>query len=77
MTNYSMANRTYRYFKGKPLYPFGFGLSYTKFSYIFVKVYPEVVKRGDKVTVVVLLRNVGLLAGEEVNYTYFHFLFLS
>lgn len=33
MTNYSMVNRTYRYMKAKPLYKFGYGLSYTKFNY--------------------------------------------
>ena len=66
MTNYSMSGRTYRYFKGKPLYPFGYGLSYTQFNYVFIKVYPESVQRGDNVTVVVLLQNVGPLAGDEV-----------
>lgn len=39
--DYSMKNRTYRYFEGKPLYPFGFGLSYTRFEYLDIRFEPD------------------------------------
>jgi beta-glucosidase len=56
--DYSMKNRTYRYFTGEPLFPFGFGLSYTTFSYSNPK------QAGDRVTVEV--ENTEPIAGEEV-----------
>jgi beta-glucosidase len=63
--DYSMKNRTYRYFSGEPLYPFGYGLSYTRFAYSNLKV-PSTVKPGDPVTVKVKVENVGERAGDEV-----------
>jgi beta-glucosidase len=69
--DYSMSNRTYRYFHGDPLYPFGYGLSYTKFSYAN----PHVDQAhggqanentGAPVTVTVDVTNKGAMAGEEV-----------
>ena len=44
--DYGMANRTYRYFEGKPLYPFGFGLSYTKFDYSQLSIIGSVFQGG-------------------------------
>jgi beta-glucosidase len=64
-TDYSMKNRTYRYFSGKPLYGFGFGLSYTKFAYSGLKL-PASVKAGDPASVEVDVKNAGALAGDEV-----------
>ena len=64
--DYSMRGRTYRYFKGEPLYPFGHGLSYTKFSYAGLSVSPRVVKAGQGVRVSADVRNVGAREGEEV-----------
>ncbi|MGA8109231.1 MAG: glycoside hydrolase family 3 C-terminal domain-containing protein, partial [Acidobacteriaceae bacterium] len=64
-TDYSMQNRTYRYFTGKPLYPFGYGLSYTTFAYSDVKL-PRQVRAGDPVTVQTDVKNTGTLAGDEV-----------
>ncbi|HEX4039644.1 MAG TPA: glycoside hydrolase family 3 C-terminal domain-containing protein [Acidobacteriaceae bacterium] len=63
--DYSMQNRTYRYFTGQPLYPFGYGLSYTTFAYSDVKL-PHEVRAGDPVTVQTDVRNTGTLAGDEV-----------
>jgi beta-glucosidase len=63
--DYSMEERTYKYFTGKPLYPFGHGLSYTKFSYSNLVV-PKTVAAGDPVRVSVTVTNTGDLAGEEV-----------
>ncbi len=67
--DYAMERRTYRYFTGQPLYSFGYGLSYTSFSYSRLKV-PSTVHAGDSVTVEADLRNNGNLAGDEVAELY-------
>ena len=71
--NYSMANRTYRYFKGKPLYPFGYGLSYTQFAYSSLEVPTQPVNAGDPVNAAVTVTNSGKLAGDEVVQLYIQF----
>jgi beta-glucosidase len=67
--DYNMSGRTYKYFKGEPLYPFGYGLSYTSFKYDNLKVGEEY-KIGDTVTVSVKVKNTGELAGDEVVQLY-------
>ena len=62
---YSMKGRTYRYMSEKPLYGFGFGLSYTKFAYSGLTI-PKAVKAGDSVTVEADVKNTGGVAGDEV-----------
>jgi beta-glucosidase len=64
--DYSMQGRTYRYFGGKPLYGFGYGLSYTTFEYSRLKTRAAKVKAGEPVVVTVDVRNVGSVAGDEV-----------
>ena len=61
-----MAGRTYRYFAGTPLYPFGFGLSYTTFSYTNAHVDHDQISASDKVNVSVDVKNAGATAGDEV-----------
>ncbi|HEX6731043.1 MAG TPA: glycoside hydrolase family 3 C-terminal domain-containing protein, partial [Pyrinomonadaceae bacterium] len=56
-TDYRMDGRTYRYFKGEPLYPFGHGLSYTKFLYSNLRFEPKSVKAGEPVKVSVEVMN--------------------
>ena len=68
-TDYKMENRTYRYFKGEPLYPFGYGLSYTTFKYSKLKVSKKV-NSGDPLTVTVKVQNTGKMAGDEVAQLY-------
>ena len=68
-TDYSMNNRTYRYFKGTPLYGFGYGLSYTTFKYDHL-VLPAVVKRGKAIHLSVDVTNTGSIAGDEVVQIY-------
>ena len=68
--DYSMQNRTYRYFKGKPLYGFGYGLSYTHFSYADLKLARSRVKAGEPLEVQVTVRNDGGVAGDEVAELY-------
>jgi len=70
-TNYDMANRTYRYFKGKPLWAFGHGLSYTKFDYKAAKVDKAEAAPADTVTVSVDVNNTGARDGDEVVQVYF------
>ncbi len=71
--NYSMEGRTYRYFKGTPLYPFGYGLSYTTFSYGELKVPTEPIKAGDPLSADVTVTNTGKSAGDEVAQLYLSF----
>ena len=68
-SDYSMNNRTYRYFKGEALYPFGYGLSYTSFKYDMINV-PATVASGKNVTVSARVTNTGKLDGEEVVQLY-------
>jgi len=68
--DYSMANRTYRYFHGKPLYGFGYGLSYTTFSYSNLKLSTAQVKAGQPLQVEVDVKNTGSRAGDEVAQFY-------
>ncbi len=63
--DYSMKERTYRYFSGEPLYPFGHGLSYTRFKYDHLVV-PEQAPIDRPLEVSVDVTNVGSVAGEEV-----------
>jgi beta-glucosidase len=68
--DYSMAKRTYRYFDEEPLYPFGYGLSYTSFAYSGATVDRGDVAPGDAVTVSVKVTNTGAMAGDEVVQLY-------
>jgi hypothetical protein len=61
-----MKSRTYRYFSDKPLYSFGFGLSYTNFTYGRIKMPFSAVKAGDPVTIEGDLKNSAPVAGDEV-----------
>lgn len=68
--DYSMRERTYRYATCEPLYPFGFGLSYTNFAYSDLKLKRPAIKAGDTLEVSLVLTNTGKQAGEEVVQVY-------
>ncbi len=68
--DYSMENRTYRYFRGKPLYPFGYGLSYTSFEYGKGKLSSKSMKANGKVRLTVPVTNTGKQAGTEIVEVY-------
>ena len=70
--DYAMKGRTYRYFEGKPLYPFGYGLSYTTFSYSGLTV-PAKLAAGDLLVAEVTVTNTGSKAGDEVAQLYLNF----
>jgi beta-glucosidase len=67
--DYNMDNRTYRYFKGTPLYGFGYGLSYTTFKYDKLNI-PSKTDKGKDVNVSVRVTNTGKVTGEEVAQLY-------
>jgi len=71
MMDYNIRDgRTYMYFKGKPLYPFGYGLSYTKFAYSNLKTSSSTLNRNGSLTVSVDVKNTGTRAGDEVVQLY-------
>jgi beta-glucosidase len=71
--DYSMENRTYRYFSGKPLYPFGYGLSYTNFRFSDLTLPQTPVSAGDPVSAIATITNTGSIAGDEVVQLYLKF----
>ncbi|WP_158850744.1 glycoside hydrolase family 3 C-terminal domain-containing protein [Algibacter sp. L1A34] len=68
--NYSMKGRTYRYFEGEALYPFGFGLSYAQFNYENIKLKNKKIKTNGSTSVSIDVTNVGKIKGEEVVQLY-------
>ncbi len=71
--DYAMKGRTYRYFEGKPLYPFGHGLSYTTFAYNSLSLPKSPIKAGDPLTAEVKVTNTGKREGDEVAQLYLSF----
>jgi beta-glucosidase len=71
MDDYSMSNRTYRYFSGQPLFAFGHGLSYTKFSYEGAKLNDSSFKADGTIRLSFILKNTGPCEGDEVAQVYF------
>jgi beta-glucosidase len=68
--DYSMKGRTYRYMTEEPLYPFGFGLSYTTFAYSNIKLTSPKIKKLQSTSVTATITNAGKYAGEEVVQLY-------
>ncbi|HTQ26685.1 MAG TPA: glycoside hydrolase family 3 C-terminal domain-containing protein, partial [Puia sp.] len=68
--DYSMKGRTYRYMSAEPLYPFGYGLSYTSFVYSHPVLSKQAVTENDKIEVEVTVTNTGKYAGDEVVQLY-------
>ena len=71
--SYSMEGRTYRYFKGKPLYPFGYGLSYSTFAYSNLTLPNAAINAGEPLNASVNVTNNGKIAGDEVVQLYLRF----
>ncbi len=67
--NYNMENRTYKYFKGEPLFPFGHGLSYSKFEYSNLEISDKIAKNDD-IVISVDVKNNSKYSGEEVIQCY-------
>ncbi len=68
--NYSMAGRTYRYMTAEPMYPFGFGLSYAKFSYSGLALSKKTISKDQSTQAEVVLKNSGKYEAEEVAQLY-------
>jgi beta-glucosidase len=68
--DYSMKERTYRFYTGKPLFPFGFGLSYSKFDYTRFACEKNIINEGEKIKAELTIMNTGDRAGEEVVLVY-------
>lgn len=70
--DYAMRGRTYRYFEGIPLYPFGYGLSYTQFAYTGLRLDRDTVAADGSLAATVTVKNTGQRAGDEVVQLYLH-----
>jgi Beta-glucosidase-related glycosidases len=68
--DYSLQNRTYRYMKNEALYPFGYGLSFTKFTYRDFHLSKESIKAGEDLVCTVKVKNTGNFSSEEVVQLY-------
>ena len=73
IADYAMEGRTYRYFTGQPVYPFGYGLSYTTFSYAPLTITPRGLSAVDGIVVETDVTNIGTRAGDEVVQLYLTF----
>jgi beta-glucosidase len=71
--DYSMRNRTYRYFAGQPLFPFGFGLSYSQFSYSGLELSSAQLNAGSSLDLDANVQNTGQRDGDEVAEVYITF----
>ncbi|WP_042812572.1 fibronectin type III-like domain-contianing protein, partial [Xanthomonas citri] len=70
--DYAMRGRTYRYFGGTPLYPFGHGLSYTQFAYSGLRLDRTTIATDGSLAATVTVKNTGQRAGDEVVQLYLH-----
>ena len=68
--DYNMEGHTYRYFRGEPLYAFGYGLSYTTFEYGDATLSKASVKAGSSVDITIPVKNTGAIDGDEVVQVY-------
>jgi len=68
--NYNMQGRTYRFMDSIPLFPFGYGLSYTSFKYSHIQLNKKKINAGESVKLSVTIKNTGKIAGEEVIQVY-------
>ena len=75
--DYRMDNRTYRYFKGTPLFPFGFGLSYCEFAYSDLKLNSDHIEPGSSIIAGVLVQNNGKVESDEVAQAYLSYVHAS
>lgn len=68
--DYGMAGRTYRYYRGTPLYPFGYGLSYSRFAYSNLQLEKDTLVSGESLRLTIEVQNTGAVTADEVTQIY-------
>ena len=71
ITDYTMKGRTYRYYEGSPMFPFGYGLSYSTFIYSSLVLNSRKVKAGEAVSLTATVKNRGPYDADEVRLEVF------